>query len=394
MRGYLERVLLTLRTAVYSLVGLGNVYFAVEDLSQYGRDCDMAECDQKASSQSPYGNTMDILVYNPLLHTWYLGVEEQFYLFFPWMLGCAHWRRLCDVSNSSNPMTRVYVLLGIPLVFSFLLQMHYAAVAPAYAFYTLPCRMWEVLVGVILCHGLVLGWPWGGPPTTSRKVNENPDSGNNPAEAEDYIKNNGESRRRPEDDVEEPRNLLFIFWLRQIGAVSLISYALWLFQFPSSFNNLFSTLNALAGTSLFIASGHGTDWSLPVVPSFCFDGKVPLLNYVFGRPFPAYCGRISYSLYLWHYPVNVFFAQSKASILLFLQLRFEESIIPVFALQITVMVFLSVFTHHLVENPFRFWRPAGDANISYLPAGICFFLLILMEWWLHGCIQQVEFSRG
>ena len=27
---------------------------------------------------------------NPLMHMWYLGVEEQFYALYPWIFGAAH----------------------------------------------------------------------------------------------------------------------------------------------------------------------------------------------------------------------------------------------------------------------------------------------------------------
>jgi len=79
---------------------------------------------------------------NPFLHTWTLGVEEQFYLLFPfvhfmWLQrrGTAAWARWL------LPALAV-VSLGIAVV--------QASTAPTSAFYLLPARLWELAAGALL----------------------------------------------------------------------------------------------------------------------------------------------------------------------------------------------------------------------------------------------------
>ena len=71
----------------------------------------------------------------PLLHTWSLGVEAQFYLTFPLILG----------------VLGRHVHLGLLLcaVLSFALMMGFGTVAPDAVFYLYPFRMWELLAGAL-----------------------------------------------------------------------------------------------------------------------------------------------------------------------------------------------------------------------------------------------------
>ncbi|WP_417746072.1 acyltransferase family protein [Rosistilla oblonga] len=80
----------------------------------------------------------------PLLHTWSLAVEEQFYLFVPLLLAglfrFPRWR------------SRHALLLLLGVSFSISLCMSIIAVprTPAAAFYLLPTRAWELLIGSII----------------------------------------------------------------------------------------------------------------------------------------------------------------------------------------------------------------------------------------------------
>jgi peptidoglycan/LPS O-acetylase OafA/YrhL len=77
---------------------------------------------------------------SPLLMTWSLGVEEQFYLFFPLLiLGIGRWA----------PNKTLAVLALITLV-SFLASAWCTYAIPAAAFYLLPFRAWELGAGVIV----------------------------------------------------------------------------------------------------------------------------------------------------------------------------------------------------------------------------------------------------
>ncbi len=73
----------------------------------------------------------------PLLHTWTLGVEEQFYLIFPLVLiACLRWRR-----DAMLPV--VAILGGLSFVLALVLAEHW----PQGAFYLLPTRLWEFALG-------------------------------------------------------------------------------------------------------------------------------------------------------------------------------------------------------------------------------------------------------
>lgn len=76
----------------------------------------------------------------PLLHTWSLAVEEQFYLVLPFMLLAL--RRASD--------GRVMWIIGSLAAVSFLLSVCLLESHPHSTFYLLPTRAWELLVGSLL----------------------------------------------------------------------------------------------------------------------------------------------------------------------------------------------------------------------------------------------------
>jgi peptidoglycan/LPS O-acetylase OafA/YrhL len=75
----------------------------------------------------------------PLLHTWSLAVEEQFYVVFPLLL-LAAWRL---------GKTFVLALIGAIAVVSFLTSVEEVRSFPSAAFYLLPSRAWQLLVGAV-----------------------------------------------------------------------------------------------------------------------------------------------------------------------------------------------------------------------------------------------------
>lgn len=83
----------------------------------------------------------------PLLHTWSLGVEEQFYLAFPlYLMAVLRWGRGRWVA----------AVLPVALL-SLALSVYGLAHKPDVAFYLLPTRAWELLVGSLLALGAVPG---------------------------------------------------------------------------------------------------------------------------------------------------------------------------------------------------------------------------------------------
>lgn len=83
----------------------------------------------------------------PLLHTWSLAVEEQFYLFFPLLL-MALYRWLGHAA-------RVRAVLAVLALGSFAFSVWQVRVRPDAAFYLAPARAWELLLGSLLALGAV-----------------------------------------------------------------------------------------------------------------------------------------------------------------------------------------------------------------------------------------------
>ena len=72
----------------------------------------------------------------PLTHFWSLGIEEQFYLFFPALLFLLHRKRWVNLGS-----------LAVPAILSLALWIHGSRHHPSGTFYLLPTRAWELLLG-------------------------------------------------------------------------------------------------------------------------------------------------------------------------------------------------------------------------------------------------------
>lgn len=86
----------------------------------------------------------------PMLHTWSLAVEEQFYLFFPLVIIIgSRWGRktlaalLCGLAVASIAIAEYWVLSG-----------------SSAAFFLLPARCWELMVGALLAVALGSSTAW------------------------------------------------------------------------------------------------------------------------------------------------------------------------------------------------------------------------------------------
>ena len=80
--------------------------------------------------------------FNPFLHTWSLGVEEQFYLVIPVIIYC--------ITNRSKRMG--FILLVCLTAMSVGLARWYTIHQPSFAYYSVLTRFWELSTGVLLAH--------------------------------------------------------------------------------------------------------------------------------------------------------------------------------------------------------------------------------------------------
>ncbi|MFC3097691.1 acyltransferase family protein [Alteraurantiacibacter palmitatis] len=85
------------------------------------------------------------VVFEPLLHTWSLAVEEQFYIIFPLLL----W-------GLSRLPRRIWIAaIAIICLVSFALSVWLTSAYPTFSFYLLPSRAWELGLGALLALGLI-----------------------------------------------------------------------------------------------------------------------------------------------------------------------------------------------------------------------------------------------
>jgi peptidoglycan/LPS O-acetylase OafA/YrhL len=79
---------------------------------------------------------------NPLLHTWSLGLEEQFYLVWPFLLFAAY--------RGARGTPRLIGILCAVAALSFACCVYATPHIPTLAFYELPARAWEFAAGGVL----------------------------------------------------------------------------------------------------------------------------------------------------------------------------------------------------------------------------------------------------
>lgn len=172
----------------------------------------------------------------PLLHTWSLSVEEQFYIVFPTLILMLMRRPAIKVRNSTAAL--IVICIG-----SFVYNVWQVGAQPSSAFYLAPGRAWEFLVGSILAIGCV-------PAIKGRLVQ---------------------------------------FIVVTIGII-MVLFAAMMFRSYTPFPGVAALLPCL-GTAICIWANTNRVVS-PI------ERKLTLVA--------EFYGKISYSLYLWHWPVWVF----------------------------------------------------------------------------------------
>lgn len=234
----------------------------------------------------------DSALLKPMLHTWSLGVEEQFYLIFP-LLALFAVRYL-----KGHFLTILVALALLSLQSAEMLE----SINAEFNFYSPFSRFWEMAVGAALAL---------------RELNGKDDNDS--------------------------------FWLRlfPIFGLYLIVYSILFFDNRTPHPS-FHTIIPVLGVAMIIG----------------FASKSELVGKILGsKPFVC-IGLISYSAYLWHFPIiafarNAFLSHSTLEKLGYIALTF----------------LLSVISYFLVEQPFRdrtridsklLWKLVGAASLVSL----------------------------
>lgn len=248
----------------------------------------------------------------PLLHTWSLSVEEQFYVVFP----VVAW--LCGRMSAKG----LFILFGALTVASLVAAASYIETDNSAVFYLYPFRAWEMFFGTLLATGFI------------------------PA-------------------------LRSVIWNNVLAALGLIMLLGSTFLYDES--TLFPGLSAIIpclGTVLLIHSGSGHQgWIHQILAT---------------KPM-VFIGNISYSLYLWHWPVYVLYVYNKPE---------GVSVSDTLVMAVTTFV-LSVLSWKFVETPFRHGRVKFSDNHKSVFAATAVFSVIFMAagFYLHksaGMPQRLD----
>ena len=236
---------------------------------------------------------------SPVQHFWSLAVEEQFYIVWPLLIFV-----LAVLIRRGHIAVRSGLAVGLTLITvpSLIWSIHLTATQTERAYFVTTTRLWELGIGALVAVGSVR---W------ARLT---------------------------------PRNATVLAWgglaLLTVGVLTQSTRTPW----PG-----YAALVPTVGAALVIIGG------------FAAGSRGPVR--VLGRAFPVWVGALSYSLYLWHWPLVVVADELSGAN-------------GAWAVAACVFAFLPAWaTNRLIENPVRFHpRVAGSTRVA-LAMGLAFSLL-------------------
>jgi peptidoglycan/LPS O-acetylase OafA/YrhL len=239
----------------------------------------------------------------PLLHTWSLGVEEQFYVIFPLLL---------LVGFRWFP-TKLRLAIWSFAALTFLCACFWIRRDASAVFFLLPFRAWELLMGTIVSQKYL--------PTIGSRIGRG---------------------------------------LAGVVGLLLIFIPAFLYTSQTPFPG-FAALPPCLGAALVISAGE--------------SGRSLASRLLSLKPI-AFIGLISYSLYLWHWPVLVF--QNSYALFTSRSSSDREVKIAIFA----VSMLAAILSWWLIETPFRNGRLRPGRIALFAIAGTAFVAVSLWGTWV------------
>ncbi len=208
----------------------------------------------------------------PLLHTWSLAIEEQYYIIFPVVM--------IVIFRFGYKVTAA--CLALMFVASLAASEWTAYNAPSAGFYLLPTRGWELLIGSFCAL---------------------------------YLHNRGRGSRRSKSAI-----------LAETAGLLMILASIFFYTNETPHPSAYTLVPTIGAALIILFSRRGS----PV-------------QRLLGSRLLAGIGLISYSLYLWHFPVFAFYRYRMS----------QEPVDGPWPLMIAAIVMLSYLSWKFVERPFR-----------------------------------------
>ena len=118
---------LSLWTGLTSLFGLSNLYLLGKATDYFAQSSEL----------------------NVFTHTWSLGVEEQFYIVFPFLIWFSGFGR-----QTKNGARNLFLIVGALTIASLIGFLYLYPINQSAAYFLMPTRFWEMALGCLLFIGV------------------------------------------------------------------------------------------------------------------------------------------------------------------------------------------------------------------------------------------------